>query len=279
MKKLLLLAACCLTAMNASAAKAVTQFAFFADNVSHIYEDETIRVMIYFDATAYKTSLTVINKTDAVVYLDKGTSFVYFNGEATCLYTNASHTNTTGNIGGASVNLGSVAGAMGVGGAIGQALGGVNVGGGTTKQNSTTVYEQRVIMLAPRAGYTLQQWAWNWETVSEKNAKGRPVMNHKSGTELHYTDQNSPYRVAGMLTYSTTEEFAESKQASVSNYVSDYVVGGKKIQAEQLPQAERYAGLSCLRRELKGSGGLWIGLGSLLVFSAALPSIILATVK
>lgn len=82
MKKILLVAIMAIACMGASAQK--TGLYFYFDTVDrHIYEDENVFVYIsvinpYF--TKYAPSLSnasviVINKTDKVIYVDKGPSF------------------------------------------------------------------------------------------------------------------------------------------------------------------------------------------------------------
>lgn len=110
--------------------------------------------------------LTVWNKTDRVIYIDKGSSFVYVNNKAQSLFSNSSYSSGSGSLGGASVNLGGVASALGIGGAAGSILGGVSVGGGRSSQSSTTVYEQRVMAIAPKAAYELHKWETPYDAAS-----------------------------------------------------------------------------------------------------------------
>ena len=72
----------------------------------------------------------VQNKTNKPIYIDLGNSFYISLGQSTCYYVPSSTTTSSSSGGGAGVNLGSVAGALGVGGVVGQLAGGVNVGGG-----------------------------------------------------------------------------------------------------------------------------------------------------
>lgn len=106
--------------------------------------------------------INIKNKTDRVLYVDRGNCFrVYSDGYAYCYYD--ASTQTTVNQGGGSggsVNLGSVAGALGIGGVVGQVAGGVNVGGGTSSSISTSYSTQRIISIPPHGSKYLTEYVW-----------------------------------------------------------------------------------------------------------------------
>ena len=52
--------------------------------------------------------------------------------------------------------MGSVAGALGIGGVLGTLANGVNVGGASSTGTSTTTYSQRVISIPPMASVSLE---------------------------------------------------------------------------------------------------------------------------
>ncbi|MCH5226780.1 MAG: hypothetical protein J1F16_03050 [Muribaculaceae bacterium] len=98
----------------------------------------------------YKIKIT--NKTINPVYIDLANSFrVNANGISTPYFTNSVYTEGTSKSKGSSMNLGAVAGAMGVGGAIGTLASGINVGKGSTKSASISTEEQRFLMIPPMA--------------------------------------------------------------------------------------------------------------------------------
>lgn len=81
--------------------------------------------------------VVVRNLTDETMMIDKTKSFfVNSDGKSTSYYDPTVHTKTVTNINtgtrGASVNLGAIAGAFGVGGTVGNLLNGVNVSGSST---------------------------------------------------------------------------------------------------------------------------------------------------
>ncbi len=259
MRKLFLFLLFALCGFSAEARR-VGVFSFFADDGKQIYEDENVRVVIAVNDN--EPYLAVVNKTDHVIYIDKGSSFVYKNGQATCLFSNSSYSSGTGSAGGASVNLGGVASALGVGGAVGTILGGVNVGGGRSSQSSTTYYEQRVMALAPKAAYTLYTWANPSSYVSLPNPKPR-----KKGRTWSFERHNTPYVIEALLRYSADESFSSVQEVTVSDYISD-VVYDKASYAKRGylyvgPYCRLFSGRNGVCTWRGPANGLWVGVGAL----------------
>ena len=161
----------------------------------------------------------VANKSDRTLYIDKGNSFSYKNNTPTCLFSNASYTSGKEKNSGVGINLGSVANAVGIGGIAGTLMNGMNVGGGRTTQNSTTIQEQRVLALAPKAVYKLCDWTIDASDFAQIGFRPRKI-----GRTWHFENTNTPYSVRGVLRYSQTEDFAETQDITVSNYVNDIVL-------------------------------------------------------
>lgn len=260
-------------AMN-SYAKVVEMFAIFADNGSHLYEDEFIKLVVSVDDSKH-TCIAVLNKTDNIIYLDKGTSFVYYNGTPVSLFSNSSHTESQGNMTGGSVNAGSVANALGIGGRVGALLNGLNLGGAATSQSSTTFYEQRVIMLAPHAIYTLYSWEEEqlWESIY--NRLGKTIRPRKAGRNWTYEEYTSPIVLQALLTYSTKEDFSESLKASVSNYISVVAMGKKKQGISSLP----YHIYSADKSYLQDRNGIPIGWAYILPSTLIVGTIIASSLE
>lgn len=99
------------------------------------------------------------NKTDKVIYVDKGNCFkILQDGKYTCYFDNSMQ--TTVNMGGGSggnLGLGSVASVLGIGGVAGQLASGINVGGGTSHSVSKTYSPQRVIAIPPHGNINLSE--------------------------------------------------------------------------------------------------------------------------
>lgn len=97
----------------------------------------------------YKVKVT--NKTARPVYIDLANSFKFnADGSAEPYFTNSVYSEGGSSGRGASLNLGAVAGALGVGGAIGSLANGVNIGGGSSKTASVSTAEQRILMIPPK---------------------------------------------------------------------------------------------------------------------------------
>lgn len=104
-------------------------------------------------------NVLVKNLTEQILTIDKTKSFfVNTTGDSSPLYDATVRTSSTTDFSsgtkGMSVNLGSVAGALGVGGAVGTLLKGVNVGGSNTSGLSTTnttyTVNQPIVKIGPK---------------------------------------------------------------------------------------------------------------------------------
>lgn len=114
-----------------------------------------------FDGTlwglySFGLAVSLQNKSNKTVYVDLGTSYFILGGEATPYYIPQATSTTKGHGTGASVNLGAVTGAAGIGGAVGTLASGINVGGGQSSSTSTTTYSQRIISIPPMSSKTLE---------------------------------------------------------------------------------------------------------------------------
>lgn len=94
-------------------------------------------------------AVTIENHSDEMVYVDLSNSFKILDGESTPFYDGKIYTTSQGSSRGASVGLGSVANALGVGGAVGTIANGVSVGGGNSKSLQVSESAQPVISIPP----------------------------------------------------------------------------------------------------------------------------------
>ena len=164
---------------------------------------------------------SVKNKQNKTLYLDLGNTFYVSQGQPVCYYIPTASTTSSGSSGGGSLNLGAVAGALGVGGAVGTLASGISVGGGSSKSTSTTTYSQRVIGIPPYA--TVQ--------LSPKPLypdKSYPVFNFSSdceggtmmvGDNYTYAEGTSPLQMSLILAYSETENCERTKSAPINLYI------------------------------------------------------------
>lgn len=119
------------------------------ENVEISFERQTTKydyLLDPFDYCCYKIKVT--NKTAQSIYVDLANSFkVRYNGEAVPYFTNSTYSTSSGKVSGASMNLGAITGAVGIGGALGTLASGINVGGGSAGQASITTAEQQILVI------------------------------------------------------------------------------------------------------------------------------------
>ncbi len=197
--------------------------------------------------TIYDMQLSVYNKTDNVLYLDKEVSFAYLNGIPTCLFTNASYTNSATQNQGTSMNMGGLARALGVKGAAGSIMSGIDVSGGTSQGSSTTYYEQKIVTIAPKSAYIAYQWLNCAIILTQKGViKGKYIFPYtpektkfQEGMVFNFSDETSPLHLMGVIRYSEDPEMQNSIQVTVSKYMSDIVVGSSQG-IDESPQCAPY---------------------------------------
>lgn len=93
--------------------------------------------------------VSIKNKSTETIYVDLGKSFLIRGSESIQCYVPSATSHTSGQSIGTSVNMGAVANAMGVSGALGTLANGVNVGGGKSSSATTTTFAQRVVPVPP----------------------------------------------------------------------------------------------------------------------------------
>ncbi len=246
MKKAFLLLCICFICINAIA-KRVGVFCFFADNGSQIYEDENIKLAIVFDK--YSGELALYNKTDKIIYIDRGNSFAYTNETPETLFKNESRTTSYITGESTSFNYGGIANALGINGIVGGILQGTTVNEGSAVQHGVTVHEQRIVAVAPKSImllysfenlYSNLRYIYPGEykngfidlNIGEQGKFINPITGKlekfKKGMIKHYGINDTPLSLNGVVKYSTEENFSTSKLAQVSNYVCDIVIDSYK---------------------------------------------------
>lgn len=175
---------------------------------------------LYYSNPVFKLRLK--NKNNKTLYVDLGNSFIMRNGVATAYYVPSSTSTSSSSSSGASVNLGAVAGAVGVGGALGTLASGVNVGGGSTSGSVNTTYSQRVVavppmsvkeldnqVLFPKAGKIIDGFAisdyrqndWLPQFSFATKADGY----YLNGETHDFAESTSPIKFAFFVSYSDNE--------------------------------------------------------------------------
>lgn len=98
---------------------------------------------LYFEKSYHrltpKMCVRVKNKTDKMLYIDLGSSFLTVNDEGRSFYIPSSSSTTEGRSSGAGINLGLV-----------------NFGGGTSSSETTTTFAQRVVAIPPMSAKNLE---------------------------------------------------------------------------------------------------------------------------
>lgn len=192
----------------------------------------------YFEG---KYVIEVVNKTAQTIYIDKANTFRVESDGNSYVYYNAQQTTVNqGGGSGASLNVGAVTGAFGLGGVANALAGGVNVGGGSQASVSTTYAEQRVVPIPPYGKVVLSKDTpvvakrsqlrydhFKMTSFSEDCVDIRmPAL--KYGEYRTFSEQDTPGMKRYILLYSTDPEFKSSKQIEFALYVKD-VIGAKRF--------------------------------------------------
>lgn len=125
----------------------------FSEN--SVISDENLSINVdRFDfligGVAYKIKLT--NKTDKMLFVDLTNTFeTNRDGIAKPFFTNKIYTTNEGHSSGGSLNLGAIAGAVGIGGVAGTLANGITVGGGNTKGATVSESQSPVISIPPHS--------------------------------------------------------------------------------------------------------------------------------
>lgn len=151
-----------------------------------------------------KLTAIVYNRTSEIMVIDQtksffvnsdGTSTSYYDPTVRTTSTTTSSSSTTG----ASLNLGAVAGAFGIGGALGTLASGINVGGsgtdGVATTNTTYVADLPQVSLAPRSNGAMSK-------VFRVNGLGTSAMGNNKVTQTHLNDSQSYCRFSVCISYS-----------------------------------------------------------------------------
>jgi hypothetical protein len=210
------------------------------------------------------------NKTSHTIYIDLGNTFLIRNGDAQAYYIPSATSTTTGKSNGASVNVGAMAGAVGIGGGLGQALGGLNVGGGNSSESTNVTYSQRIIAIPPMSARQLAAqdvFASSLINRSDndiyyhQNKNGERnvfyLLNMPVGQKDSYTEEDTQYKFSFFVSYSTTEDCAKAANLKADFYVNNIYGINDVCQSQSwvkinLPEpSNMYFGMHALFKSLK----------------------------
>lgn len=198
------------------------------DNLELIYKTRNVSLV------NNKLAVTLKNKTQRTIYIDLGNSFFTSEEVAEAYYVPQVTSTSTSKSTGVSVNAGAVAGALGVGGALGTLANGVNVGGGTTHGTLTSTFSQRVVAIPPMSVIELApKYFVNRQKIFDNGIEFE-ITNHYNcikqhstknnyltiGSEKNYTPENSILHFSNYITYSFSENIESPTSLNASFYVS-----------------------------------------------------------
>lgn len=181
------------------------------------------------------------NKTDKTIYVDRGNCFRILSGRTAYTYYDPSEqtTITNGNSTGASMNMGAVAGALGVGGVAGQLASGLTVGGEKQHSISTTYSQQRILAIPPHSFQYLTEEKYVKSSHSKwmgyKLVEDAETFSHLSpnlpdisscGDLKVLTEQDTSDNLQYIITYSTSEGFTSYSCLTCNMYIKE-VIGCK----------------------------------------------------
>ena len=196
-------------------------YLFKAINGSKYYIKDRFYVQLY-------------NKTDKTIYVDLGNTFRVMKDGTSYVYYNSSQTMiTSGSGSGVSANLGAIVGAIGAGGGLATLANGVSVGGGNTTSTTKTYSKERVIAIpahgkTPIEKYEIARTKYDDVIISEgekleyKYLKGEFPKISK-GECFYYNENDSPYHVDYMITYSKDIKFETSYVVKASVYMRELI--------------------------------------------------------
>lgn len=149
-------------------------------------------------------NITITNNSDGIMYIDKAQSHIIDNKSyATPLFSNTVTTVSSTSTNGASLNLGPVAGALGIGGVAGSIASGINVGGANTHGTAVQQYEQQVIILPPHTS----------QKTEIPKASNLHSITGNTSYEYEYDSSNTPTKCDFYFKYSI------SKGDTITNHI------------------------------------------------------------
>jgi len=208
MKRLLLglLATACL--VSCSSNKLVTKSVAYQSvrpvNYKSVAPADAQIIVGYSISNAGELAVVVKNNTDEIMIIDQTKSFFVNSDNKSVSYYDptvqvTSNTSTTSETRGASLNLGAIAGALGIGGAIGTLASGIDVGGantgGTSTTNTTYFSDQPQISLGPKGNIAMSK-------QFKVNNLGKAYLSNSTEKNSQFTPSNSYCKFSVCISYS-----------------------------------------------------------------------------
>lgn len=233
------------------AKKANSVWYFLAKTVESVTEDNNISVQYglytkyaneeYGQAPYPTMRIKVTNKSDKIIFIDLGTSYLKKNDIAFVIYTPTITSKMTGQSVGIGVNAGAIANAVGIGGMMGTALDGINISGNKGSSVTTTTYAQRMVSVPPKSSVFLEDIPiltpgsekalgdlFYYKEVGIGKQKWTACLSYKfndveSGSIKEYSEENTLFTIGCYLNYSFSEDFAVSQGLETTYYVKKLI--------------------------------------------------------
>lgn len=189
-----------------------------------IPEAAKIAVCYDIDSDGSITAI-VFNPTDEIMIIDQTKSF-FVNSDGTSIsyfdptVRTTSTTDLSSGTKGASVNLGAIGGALGIGGTLGGLLQGINVGGSSTNgqsvTNATYIADLPQVSIAPHGSGTMSK-------VYQVSGLGRPALKISGNYSIpNMTAENSPCKFSVCISYSLDN--GETFNKLVTNFYANSII-------------------------------------------------------
>lgn len=188
---------------------------------AHEIPDDAEIILAYTITPDGELVVGVVNNTQEIMVIDQTMSFFVNNGRSVSYYDPTIKSRTVTDLSsetqGASVNVGAIGNALGIGGRLGGLLSGINLGGsgttGTSIQNTTVIADQPRISIGPKGSSTMSK-------TFEINGVGRTSL-RQAGAVVACNKENSYCKFSVSISYSldggnsfkkiTTDFYANSK--------------------------------------------------------------------
>lgn len=182
--------------------------------------------------------IEIHNKTNNIIFIDKGNSFRIYNNDVTeCYYSQNQVSISSGNSSSIGIGVGAVANTLGIRGVVGSLANGVNVGGSNYGVTTDTYIDKRILSIPPHSKVYLTEYnevetkAATLITYAEYNIIStiekwdlilygqRGIL--KKGAALHFSEENTIYKNKYYITYSTSPNFENYSVINFNVYLRE----------------------------------------------------------
>lgn len=209
------------------------------EDVELVFESSNNKLnTVYYQDYKDELMVRVRNKSQNTIFLDLANTFFGRGDEAQAYYVPTATSVSVGHSSGAAVNMGAVAGSLGIGGAVGTLANGVTVGGGKTSTSTTIEYSQRIVSVPPMSSLALPGAMFfcpsmpslpflHTEPYATYTRVSCGIQGLMAGDVVHFTEQESPIRFFVFLSYSNDENLSSVKTTKVNFYLSELLGIGR----------------------------------------------------